>query len=95
MPKDYKFDAVFNFQDEEQSCRYEDLFVEKLKEICASEELLMKYLNNLYTDEDSKLGLTNINAAADFISAYLDTDPHLDEITQKYREKLEHKPWLK
>lgn len=32
MPKDFKFDAVFNFQDMEETLPYEDKFMDKIKE---------------------------------------------------------------
>ena len=35
--------------------------------------------------------LHNITAAAKFLSAYLETDPHIEEIKEKYKNDLNFK----
>jgi len=87
--KDYTFDAVFNFQDIDESLPYEDKFIDTMREKVKSEELLTNKVTNLYTQADSKLSLHNCLAAADFLAAYFDTDPRLDEIKQEYLKKLQ------
>jgi len=89
MPKEYKFDAIFNFQDLVEDLPYKDFFLEKVIEKVAGEEILMKMVNNMYAKEDSKLALHNCTATADFLTAYLDTDPHLNKIEKDYKRRLE------
>lgn len=88
---DFKFDAVFNFQDAEFDAEYEDLFVEKIKEIVKTDENLLPYVENLYTKEDSKMTLHNCRATAQFVSEYLTTDPHLEDIKAQYDKVLHFK----
>lgn len=57
-------------------------------DIVAKEEKLSKMVNNMYTAEDSKMALHNCTATADFLAAYLATDPHLDRITKEYHKRL-------
>jgi len=85
--KDYAFDVVFNFQDVEKDEEYKDVFVEKLQTI--DDESLAKIINNLYESKDSKMALHNCQASGEFLSSYLKTDPHLEEIKQKYQKKIE------
>lgn len=92
MPKKYKFDLIVNFQDLVESLPYEDKFLEKMKEKVKGDERLMAMVDT-YAKEDSKLSMHNVLATADFLSKYLETDPHLEEIEQEYKEKLEE--WTK
>ena len=85
-PKDLEFDAVFSFQDAEEALPYNDLFLEKVKEIVAEEDNLSDRLNNLYTADDVIFKLHNCAATADFLSKYIKTNPNLDEIKEKYKE---------
>lgn len=89
MPKDYKFDAIFNFQDLEESLDYNDPFIDKMREKVASEDILMKLIDNTYNKEDSKLSLHNCIATADFLTAYLQTDPQVDQIRASYEKRLQ------
>lgn len=86
--KDFKFDAVFNFQDIDEAQPYKDTFVEKMHEKVKSEELLLSKIDNLYTAKDSTFALHNCRATADFLTAYLDTDPRLDKLKAEYEQKL-------
>lgn len=85
---DYKFDAIFNFQDTEEDKAYEDKYIEKLKAALGDD--LAPYFN-FYPSTASKMPLHNVEAAAAFLSAYIETDPHLDEIKAKYQETLKFK----
>lgn len=86
--KDMKFDVIFNFQNLTEDMPYEDLLLEKSKELVKEDKQLLSYLTNLYTNEDSKMPLHNISAAADFLAAYLDTDPKIEQIQKQYQDKI-------
>ena len=88
VKKDLHFDVVFNFQDVKESLPYEDKFVEMMKNKVRSEEILFNKVNNLYTNEDSKMALHNCRATADFLTDYLKTDPKLGQIRKEYLRKL-------
>lgn len=92
MPRKYKFDLIVNFQDLVESLPYEDKFVAKVKEIIGEDAKLTPMLD-LYDDADSSLAMHNVLATADFLSKYIETDPHLEEIEEEYKEKLEE--WTK
>lgn len=89
-----EFDIVFNFQDIEKDEDYQDKFLNKLTEIIETKSddedkaKLLAWLN-LHKAEESKMPLHNVNATADFLSAYLETDPHIEEIHAKYKEQVE------
>ena len=87
---DYKFDAIFNFQDVEKDEEYKDLYIEKLREVFKNEQTLMNNLE-FYDAAASTMTLHNITAAAKFLSAYLETDPHIEEIKEKYKNDLNFK----
>lgn len=87
---DYKFDAVFNFQDVNQDLPYQDHYLDKLSEAFKNEPSLVKYLH-FYPSTASTLTLHNIEAAAAFLSAYVRTDVHLDEVRAKYQDTLHFK----
>lgn len=91
MPTDYKFDAVFNFQEIEESLPYKDNHAEKIKELVQDEEVLANIVNNLYTADASQFSLHDCRATADFLTAYLETDPKIDELKQKYADILKFK----
>ena len=86
----YKFDAIFNFQDVEKDEEYKDLYIEKLREVFKNEQTLMSNLE-FYDAAASTMTLHNIAAAAKFLSAYLETDPHIEEIKEKYKNDLNFK----
>ena len=44
-----------------------------------------------YDAAASTMTLHNITAAAKFLSAYLETDPHIEEIKEKYKNDLNFK----
>lgn len=85
----YKFDKIFNFQDIETDLLYKDDFIEKVAQIVADEEILANKISHLYTSKDSTMTLHNCVATADFLSAYMNTDPHLEQITEEYNRKIE------
>ena len=87
---DYKFDAIFNFQDIEEDLPFKDDFAAKVKDLVQSEEVLAKLINNLYDNKDSIMPLHNCLATADFLSAYIKTDPGLDKLKAEYQKKLEN-----
>jgi hypothetical protein len=87
---DYKFDVIFNFQDMEKDEPYQDLYIEKLKEVFAEDKVLSSNLN-FYDATASTMTLHNITAAAEFLSKYIETDPHIEDIKAKYKETLNFK----
>ena len=92
MPKKYKFDAIFSFQDNLEALPYEDKWLKKVAEVIqdTNEELLTKYFDwPFYSAEDSQLNLTDCVATADFLAAYLQTDARLDRIQNEYKKKLQ------
>lgn len=84
--KEYKFDAVFNFQDAEKDDSYIDVFLEKLQTI--DDKDLKKIVDNVYTNEDSKMPLHNCKATGEFLGSYIKTDPHLEQIEEEYKRTL-------
>jgi len=92
MPKKYKFDLIVNFQDLVESLPYEDKFVEMMKKKVEGDDNLTSMLD-MYTNEDSKLSMHNALATADFLSKYIETDPHLEDIEADYEKRLEE--WKK
>ena len=91
IKRDFKFDKVFNFQDEFIDSAYKDNFLEKIRELVKEDSLLTNFLDNFYNNEDSTMPLHNIDASAAFISDYMQTDPHIDEILEEYKQK--QKKW--
>lgn len=90
-PADEKFDAVFNFQDIELDEKYEDKFLAKVAELVKADEKLYNLVSNLHKADESKMCLHNCLATADFLAAYMGTDPHLDKIKAKYEKTLDFK----
>ena len=86
----YEFDAIFNFQEVDQDLPYEDMYVDKLKTSFADIPVLSNNLK-FYDGSASQMTLHNIAAAAEFLSSYMKTDPHLEEIKQKYIDTLHFK----
>lgn len=91
MPSKYKFDAVFNFQNPKEEMPYEDKFLGKIKEIVADEPLLTAHIEDMHGAEESLLSLINYKATAEFLSEYIKTDPKLEEIKEKYKDRLKFK----
>lgn len=87
---DYKFDAIFNFQDPEKDAPYEDRYLAKVAAAAQGETALVDALN-VYDASASQMALHNFAAAGKFLSAYLKTDPHIDDIKAKYNEQLKFK----
>ena len=83
-----KFDVIFNFQDIDEDLPYQDFFVKKMQEIVRGEKRLEELINNLHTANESKMTLHNCIATADFLAAYIKTDPHLSDIEKEYKKKL-------
>ena len=76
-----------------RSTKFKDLDVvlKKVEELIqdANDEILTKYfVTPFYSEEDSQMDLTNCTATADFLAAYLQTDPKLDKIKREYEEKI-------
>ena len=94
VPTTCTFDAVFNFQEIDETLPYKDNFAARLKDIVATEEVLSNIINNLYTADSSIFSLQDCTATADFLTAYLQTDPQLDKIKAKYSERLQFKSEL-
>lgn len=94
MPKKYKFDIVFSFQDGGEKLAYDDPWLRKVEEIVdeANDEVLNRIFDKpFYAAEDAYMELTNCLATADFLSAYLQTDPKLDKIKKEYEERVRGK----
>ena len=89
VDKRFTFDKVFNFQDIEKDLPYKDLFLEKARELVKDEPIAFQYVKNLHTADESAMPLHNCTAAADFLAAYMKTDPHLDVLKKEYEHRLE------
>lgn len=89
VPVDCKFDAIFNFQDAEKDLPYCDVFLNKLKTI--SNDTAVQTILNTYNETAVKMTLHDYKAAGEFLSAYLKTDPKLDQIKEKYKDTLHFK----
>lgn len=83
----YEFDVVFNFQDAKEALPYEDLFIQKTKELVREDKTLYKYIKALHTAAESKMALKNCEATAEFLSAYIKTDFKAKEKHQEIKEK--------
>lgn len=90
-PQNMKFDAIFSFQDDAVQMPYEDRFLGKIKEIVKDEPFLAAYIEKLHGAEESKFNLYNCSATAAFLTEYLKTDPKLEDIKEKYKDKLKLK----
>lgn len=87
IDKTFTFDAIFNCQDLTEDLPYQDGRAEKIAELVKGTEV--EYIaHELYTNDDSIMPLHNAVAIADFLTAYLDTDPHLEEIKLQYQDRL-------
>lgn len=83
----FKFDVIFNCQDDKLDMPYKDGRAEKMVELVKGTDV--EYIaHELYTDKDSKMALHNPVAIADFLTAYLETDPHLEKIAAEYADRL-------
>lgn len=91
--KSMHFDAIFNFQDIHEDLPFEDLLMEKTREVVSPDAELSNYVSNLYTNDDSIMPLHNLTASADFLAAYLDTDPKIEQIKKRYQEKINFKDY--
>lgn len=87
MSPDYKFDVIFNFQDPDKDLPYEDKYLQKLREVFNVQ--VLKDALTMYDASASTMTLHNTDAAAAFLSAYLETDPRIDDIKAKYQDLLE------
>lgn len=74
LPTTCEFDAIFNFQEIDESLPYEDKFLEKIKEIVKPERVLSDMVDNLVTADKSIFALHDCKATADFLSKYIKTD---------------------
>ena len=87
IDKAYKFDAIFSCQDDKVDMPYVDGRAVKMQELVKGSDV--EYIaKDLYTAADSQMILHNPVAIADFLTAYLDTDPHLEEIAAEYADRL-------
>lgn len=87
---DYRFDAIFNFQDPERDAPYEDRYLTKIAAVAQGETALTEAVR-VYDASASQMTLHNFVAAGKFLSAYLKTDPHIDDIKAKYNDQLQFK----
>ncbi len=85
-PKKLQFDAVFTWQGNWDK----DLVVEKYREVFADNQEALDLLN-FYSPLDSKFVLDGPQPTASFLRDYLQTDPHLEKIREKYKDKLKFK----
>lgn len=85
---EYEFDAIFNFQNPDKDEPYQDPCLERLDK--TDDPVLLKALRR-YDASASTFTLHDFAAAGQYISAYLKTDPHLNDIKQKYEENLHFK----
>ena len=89
-PANMEFDAVFNFQDIEESLPYQDNFLEKIKVAVKSDDMLTKLIADLVGADSSKLALHNCVATADFLTKYMKTDikNKLEILRKQYENQL-------
>lgn len=89
-PADMEFDAVFNFQDIEESLPYEDKFIDKIKIAVKSDDMLTQLVADLVGADASKLALHNCIATADFLAKYMQTDikNKLEKLRKEYETQL-------
>lgn len=89
-PAEMEFDAVFNFQEIEESLPYKDSFLEKIREAVKSDEKLSRMVNNLVPGSQSKMALRDCAATADFLSKYIKTDikNKLEVLRKEYEQQL-------
>lgn len=88
IDKNYKFDAIFSFQDLERTLPYQDGTIEKIKEIdfIKNDPQLLAPLNALYSADDvNQIPLTNCSATAELINKFFESDPQLDKIKAEYQ----------
>lgn len=88
---EYPFDAVFNMQDEGEALPYQDLFIEKVKEVVKDEPMLVNYIAALHGADESKMALQNCTATADFLVRYIESDPHLEKIDKAFEHILDER----
>lgn len=86
---DIPFDAIFNFQDLEEALPYKDDLLDYIRPCAkkAAEEhadvvSIVNILDNLYTNEDSRLALKDCKATADFIANYFKSEVKHDSKEQ-------------
>ena len=84
------FVSYYDYYQPEAYVPSKDLYIEKLREVFKNEQVLMSNLE-FYDAAASTMTLHNITAAAKFLSAYLETDPHIEEIKEKYKNDLNFK----
>lgn len=90
--KSLEFDAVFNFQELDESLPYKDYFMEKVKSLEAvqADPKLLGYLN-VHEDSESKLAMKDVKVTADFLAAYLDTGVDRQALRDKFELDTTHK----
>lgn len=90
ISSDLKFDAVFNFQDIEKELDYKDLTIKKLLSLDAikNDPVLFQPIAALHEAHESTFTLKNCEATADFLSSFIKTDPHLEQIEKTYQDKI-------
>lgn len=95
MPSEYKFDQVFNMQSAEEELPYNDPAITNLQQLIITNDKLtdeerrplLDLIGDMHKNEESELALINCVATADFLTAYLQTDPKLDKIKEEYENK--------
>ena len=97
MNKDYRFDTIFNFQNNKYAM-YKDYFIEALNEVIKPDgeddsayKILSQYTSNLHEANESTLILMDIDAASEFLNKYAATDVEqtLKDLRTQYLEKLD------
>lgn len=89
-PSDMEFDAVFNFQEIEETLPYEDRFLDKIKIAVKSDDRLTELVADLVGADASKLALKDCAATADFLTKYMKTDikNKLEVLRKQYETQL-------
>lgn len=85
-PKDIKFDFICNFQDNDKTETYKDVFLEKCRQIFGTEEKnISDLIYNLYEDKDSQIALKDCSATANFLQGILSSGAlrDIEEIKQE------------
>ena len=97
MSKHYRFDTIFNFQNNKYAM-YKDYFIEALNEVIKPDgeddsayKTLSKYTSNLHEANESTLILMDIDATSEFLNSYTSTNVEqtLKDLRTQYLEKLD------
>ena len=95
IDKNYKFDLVYSFMDNEEVLYYEDKGTAEVRKTVMEEmkndAVLQKCydsIKNLYDAKDVNMPLTNCDATGDFISAMIKSNVEVEKVLNKYQSVI-------